>query len=338
MSAIQLARFLRIDTMGASVTMVLLGAATASSPLTPELVPGLFALAVSFHVYAYLLNDVIDLPIDRTDPRRRQSPLVVGLISRRTALTIALAQIPILVLLTLWAGGGRGAVATLIVLVLAVSVYDVFGKRFVVPPVTDLVQGVAWAALGWLAAQLVGGATGWTVVLALYFLAFIALANGVHGSIRDLENDRRHGARTTATWFDAQVGPAGGVEVAGEYLIYALLLQTVTIFLPFVPTALGWEEPRVLILLAMAGASLTATWFLVMAARATDRHGQLVIGARHLILVLGSVFLMVVARLPWWATVSAVGFYVLPFAWYRWLFQPKPPPGSHWTVQSSPSQ
>ncbi len=335
MSLLQFARFLRSDTLGASVTMVLLGAATALSRLTPGMVPGLVAVALSFHIYAYVLNDVVDLPIDRTDARRRNSPLVMGQISARSALGIALAQIPVLVLLTIWMGGESSALVTLGVLVAAVTVYDLWGKRSPIPPVTDLVQGVAWGALGWLAAELTGGASRWTVVLALYFLAFIMLANGVHGSIRDLENDRGHGARTTAIWFAAGNGRSGAVSVEGGYLVYAMTLQVVTVMLALTPTYLGWMPGRVgqVVLMGVAGAM--STILLVAAARARDRHRQLVLGAWHLILILASVFLMVADRLPGWALLAVVFCYIAPFASYRWLFRPEPPSGTHWTVESA---
>ncbi len=318
--------------------MVLLGAATASQQLSISLVPGLVAVAVSFHIYAYLLNDVVDLPIDLTDPRRAGSPLVNGLVSPGVTLALALIQIPLLALLVIWLDAGASALVTLAVLVIAVTVYDVWGKRCPVPPVTDLVQGVAWGALGWLAAEIVADTTGWTVILALYFVVFILLANGVHGSIRDLANDRRHGARTTATWFGARVGAGGEVRVEGTYLGYALVLQILTVALAFTPAALGWEDTGWLRLIAIALAGAISTVCLVMAARASDRHRQLVLGAWHLILVLATVFLMLADRLPAWALAAAIGCYVLPFASYRWLFRSRPQPGTHWTVASAKSR
>lgn len=333
-SLVLIARFIRADTLGASVTMVLLGAATAHHQLRLGLVPGLVAVALSFHLYAYLLNDVVDLPLDRTDPRRAANPLVLGLVSPRTALMVAWLQIPISVLVVAALGGRRSELATLLVLFAAVTVYDLWGKRCPVPPLTDLVQGMAWASLGWLAADVVGATTEWTVLLSVFFLAFILLANGVHGSIRDLANDRRCGASTTATWFGAEIRPGGAVRLGAGYLGYALGLQAVTVGLPFLPTVLGWDgAPGSALLWPMGVASLLSTGFLVLAAQATDRHRQLVRGTWHLILVLVPLFLLLVPRLPVWAIGAAAACYLLPFATYRWIFRPRPEPGSHWTVE-----
>ena len=325
--------------MGASITMVLLGAATSTSQLKLSSVGPLVAVAISFHLFAYLLNDFIDLPIDRTDPRRATSPLVMGLISKRAVLVIALWQVPVLVLLVASQGGGTGRFMNLIVLVGAVAIYDLWGKKSPLPPLIDLIQGVAWAVLGWLGAVLVGSATKWTVVLAFYFLAFIMLGNGVHGSIRDLANDRGHGARTTAALFGAGVADGGSVELGRGYRIYTLTLHAVTVMLPFVPFALGWYGGTNWWLVAlMAACCVTSTVYLGAAIPAGDRHRQLVFGTRHLILVLAPLFVMLGPRLPGWAMVLTVGCYVLPFASYRWIFRPRPEQGEHWTVQTPVAQ
>jgi 4-hydroxybenzoate polyprenyltransferase len=335
-SLVAFARLIRADTLGPSITMVLLGAATAATQIDLGEVPGLVAVAVSFHLFAYLLNDVVDLPIDRTDPRRAATPLVLGTISPRLALLLAFVQIPIAALLVIVMGGDVSGLVTLTVLCAAIVVYDLWGKRCPLPPLTDAVQGLAWAALGWLAADLVGVPTAWTLVLAAYFLVFIMLANGVHGSIRDLVNDRRHGARTTAIWFAAESRPGGAVRLSRAYLAYAFTLQAATVTLPFVPTALGWDQPTNWLRVAgMCLAGATSTVVLVFATRAGDRHRQLVLGAWHLILVLAALFLMLGPRLPGWGLAIMIACYVLPFASYRWLWRRRPEAGSHWTAESA---
>lgn len=330
-----LARFVRADTMGASITMVLLGAATADRHLSLASIPALVAIAISFHLFAYLLNDVIDLPIDRTDPRRAGTPLVLGLARPAWAIAVALLQVPLLTGLVFGLDGDGPALTSLAILLLAVTIYDIWGKRFPVPPITDLTQGVAWAALGWLGAEIVGGSTRWTVLLAAYFLIFIMLANGVHGSIRDLTNDRQHGARTTATWFGAEAEePGGAVPLGTAYLWYAFALQAITITLPFVPIVFGWivlnEGWNALLMAVFCSLS---TGYLVVAARADSRRSQLVHGARHLILVLCPLFVLLARRLPPWAAVAVIVCYVAPFAAYRWVFRPSATPVAHWAVQ-----
>src|SRR3712207_6301146 len=71
-------RFIRFSALGASAILPLLGAATVQPRLSQPSIGGLLAVALAFHVFAYVLNDVIDLPLDRTEVLRRAFPLVRG--------------------------------------------------------------------------------------------------------------------------------------------------------------------------------------------------------------------------------------------------------------------
>ena len=108
----------------------------------------LVVVALGFHLFAYLVNDVVDLPIDRHEPRRAMSPLVRGAVSRGVTLAVALAGMAVsLVVAVGWgAGGGRGA-GVLVAAFALMAVYDLWGKRSSVPWLLDLAQGLGWAAL-----------------------------------------------------------------------------------------------------------------------------------------------------------------------------------------------
>ena len=47
---------------------------TTSTPPSTGTLALVVAVGLAFHVFAYVLNDVVDLPIDRTEPRRATSP------------------------------------------------------------------------------------------------------------------------------------------------------------------------------------------------------------------------------------------------------------------------
>ena len=89
---VEVARFARLSVSGFSLALPLVGAAAVSAALTPLQVAGLVAVGLAFHVFGYVSNDVIDLPIDRTQPLRHADPLVRGAIGRRQALAFACLQ------------------------------------------------------------------------------------------------------------------------------------------------------------------------------------------------------------------------------------------------------
>lgn len=321
---------IRGSTLGLTLTLPVVGAATAG-PV--GLIDALLMLppAVCFHVFIYVLNDVVDLPVDRTEPRRSQFPLVTGWISPRVALTIALAAVPAS-LGTAWLTGASASALTVLGLAFAAgAAYDVWGKRAALPPLTDAVQGLAWAGLLAYGAVARGGPTSLTIWLSAYVMALIALVNGLHGSLRDLANDYRCGARTTAIFFGARPQGDRKVTVPAVLMGYAAALQTAVVL-----TALGAAA-------AGSGAAATggavallaiASLCLVQAARRSGEPKALHhLGALHVIscllvlvvLVAGqlsataAVLLLVVFFGPLAvdaATVSALGW-LLRLAWHR---------------------
>jgi 4-hydroxybenzoate polyprenyltransferase len=183
-------RFVRLHYLFFTCVWPLLGAASLGRDFTVGEISGLLAVIVCFHVYAFLLNDIMDLPIDRTHPNRQNDPLVRGVVRPSQTLLVALVQPALAVPLTMWLGGTWQAHATLAAGFLFMTVYNVWGKRCRFPPLTDAIQGLGWGSLAVYAPCALGAepnALAWMV--AAYVAVFTLLFNGVHGDLRDLAND-----------------------------------------------------------------------------------------------------------------------------------------------------
>jgi 4-hydroxybenzoate polyprenyltransferase len=315
-------QFVRFSAMGATVVMPLAGAVTAGRPIPGRVVLGVAAVGVAYHLFGFVLNDVCDLDVDRTEPRRAGSPLVQGRVSPTMALAFALVNIPVAFAILAWLDASERAVLVLALSIALGAAYDVFGKRSPWPPVTDLVQGLAWATLGWLGAELAGGATTVTVFLMAFFVAYILMTNGAHASLRDLANDVRHGARTTAIVLGATPLPDGGATVPVALRAYALVLQLAMVALSGgMLVALGYTGATAVYAttawLALSGLSLA---LLVAAGRQTqNRAASMVAGTQHLIVALGVVIALLAPRMSWGLRLLAVGGYVGPLLTYGWL-------------------
>jgi 4-hydroxybenzoate polyprenyltransferase len=224
--AIRVYLTLRVSTLGFTLLLPLVGSASAAPGWRPVQTAWLIAIALMFHTFAYVLNDVIDLDVDRSEPLRADSPLVLGEIGRAQALALAWTQPPLAFGVALAGGASVWVLAWLGVAFVAMATYDVYGKRCPWPLVTDAVQAVGWCALllvgAWDASPAPPGATWW---LAGYVCLCVLLVNGVHGGLRDLKNDQRCGARTTALWFGARAGIGNAVLASRALLLYALALQ-----------------------------------------------------------------------------------------------------------------
>lgn len=203
--------------------------AGAATPAWPSLL-GIFGVGLAFHVFAYVFNDVIDLPVDRTQPLRAGDPLVRGDITVDQALLLALMMIPLAAILSAVLGADWRAQAVLLASFAAMAVYDLWGKRCFCPLLTDLSQALGWGGLSLWASLLVGkgelGAAAW---LAFGFgVGYILLINGVHGGLRDLANDLRTGSSTTAIFFGARPS-ASGARMTLSLRVFATSAQLLLI-------------------------------------------------------------------------------------------------------------
>lgn len=217
-----LARLIRLFPMGITALYPIVGLATSTGPASAGDWLSLVALGVLFHVYAHVANDVIDLSLDLTDPRRGRDPMVLGLVSPQWGLWIALSTLPVMALLLL--GQPIGVAGSLAAAVALLGCYDIASKSLPIPFLADLVQGAGWSTLVLVGAGVGGGPSGATWWAAGFVVAFVAMVNGVHGAVRDVENDRRAGAKTTAVVLGARIREAG-ILLPPTIVGYTAILQ-----------------------------------------------------------------------------------------------------------------
>lgn len=231
---VRIDRFARIHFYGYTCLFPLLGAASVDA--SGATVLALLVICLPFHLYGGVLNDVVDLPIDRSEPKRAEDALVQGRISRRTALLFALAQLPILFGLVALFGGTPRAHLLLAGSLLALTAYDLWSKRCPFPPLTDATHGVSWVFFIYFAVELAGAEpNALTAVAAASALVYTLLMNGVHGCMRDLDNDLACGARTTAIWLGIRPDSERRMRVPSRARSYSLALVLILLALALLP-------------------------------------------------------------------------------------------------------
>jgi 4-hydroxybenzoate polyprenyltransferase len=319
-------QFVRLSALGVTVFFPLLGVASSRAGVPPRWPPllAILIVAVLFHVFAYVSNDVVDLPIDRTAPGRASSPLVRGAIRPGPALALALAQVPLIVLVAWRSAAGVPGIGVMLAACCLMASYNLWGKRARLPPLTDLVQGLGWAALTLYGAMVGGGwsaVTGW--VLA-FVVAYIVMANGIHGSIRDLRNDHRHGVRSTAILLGARPGPGTAIVLPGAVTAYVLALQALLAGLALAP--LLRNDPgyapvaRALTLALVIGLAVVCQLLLARALRAArDERSLRPAGILHLLATLALPIALLAGRLRSWMLIALLAGYLVPFLLNGWL-------------------
>lgn len=307
--------FIRGSALGGTLLVAALGAFAADFRPAPAVFAGVLSVALCFHVFAYVTNDLVDLPIDRV--ARPVSPLVTGWIRPRAALVAGLVPVPVALAVAV-AFGGPGAGALIAMAVATMSVYNLYGKRAPVPPVTDAVQGISWAALLLAAATMTGGrwsALVWT--FAAFTVVWVVMANGIHGSVRDLHVDRQFGVRSTALVYGAEPAPDGGVWFPRGLVMYAVALHTVALgvlWLSVLRDDAGYSHRgRQVVVALLLLATVLASRFLAVTLRSrTDGRMLRTAGMVHLVMLLAVPVILLLPRLSPGVIAVVAALYVLP--------------------------
>jgi 4-hydroxybenzoate polyprenyltransferase len=211
--------FMRFEYMTFAAILPLIGASSVSVTLPGQQIFGLIAVAVSFHIYVSLLNDVADLPLDRINPLRAAYPLVRGAVLPSQALVLVFMQIPIAAALTIWLRGSVWAYVALALGIGLMTVYDLFGKRVPFPPLVDLIQGAGFGAMTLYGAAIAGGPTRLTLIVFLLIVVWMVLTNLI-GGLRDLNTDSQFGVNTTPIFLGAR-SQGARLDIPSRMAFYA---------------------------------------------------------------------------------------------------------------------
>ena len=304
--------FLRFEYLSVAVIFPLLGAATATEQLDGFHLLGILGVAIAFHIYVSLMNDIIDLPLDRTNPARAHYPLVSGAISTTTALTITLLQIPLAAAVIYWQSG---PLATYLAMAMAfgmMTIYNMWGKRSPFPPAIDIIQGIGFSSLTLYGAALTGGLTplSWLAfTLGVLWMVIINLLGG----LRDLHSDLAFGVNTTPIYFGMR--PSGKEETLPAfvpyygYVLHALMMAGSILVILRIGYSV-WLAVMLGILSVLAGA--TALFFLITMFDAVtkDYDTMVLAGLRYIGTSAAALFLTLLPALPWWAALSVIFMYL----------------------------
>ncbi len=312
--------FVRFQALGGTLVLPLLGAATARSRAGSGELLWLLATAGSFHVFAYVLNDINDLRVDKTEPLRVRSPLVLGTVQPWQALGVVLLQVPLAFAVASRLGAGAFPMWALGMSFVAMAAYDLWGKRSRFPPATDFVQGIAWAGLIVFGAAAGSGSVGpLTAAIATYVVVYIVMANGVHGSLRDLANDALCGVRSTAILFGARVDISSGILIPRPLVTYTFALQGVLIGILIFVWVSGdaGNQPVAFVGIAAAAGSTVLLFNAIRAAR--DETAFRSAGMLHLVGMLTAPIFLLSALLDRTLLAVLAASFLIPLAFHEWL-------------------
>ena len=269
-----IALFLRFEYLVFALMLPLLGGASVQQQLNGTHVIWLILSAFCFHIFISVQNDIYDLQLDRTDPRRRNYPLVTGAVSVEFASVLVGLQVPLVFVLCAWWGMSQPLSTSAILVFGMLSIYNMFGKRTRLPIFTDLVQGIGFAALILFGSFSTGHATLLSAIAFWGVVIWMMQTNHL-GGLRDLQSDYLFDTFTTPISLGSKYRREG-FFISRKSIVYSYLLLFIQFVVPavFLVRESGSIDPAFF-------ATVIGILVLVLVAAVRVLHSFFEIGSRH---------------------------------------------------------
>jgi 4-hydroxybenzoate polyprenyltransferase len=189
-------RLLRLQAGALIATLALLGAVVIGQN-DPKLLIIIFIIGILYHIYTYVLNEYMDLNVDKQSKDLKRKPLVSGAISEQSALIISISAAIGAYIITLIFFPYTYAIVFLSFAILLGGIYDWRGKKM--PGFSDFIIAGSLAFSFFFGASTIPVSIDMvTILIGLLFFFFVVYANAVEGGLKDVDHDYLGGAKTLA--------------------------------------------------------------------------------------------------------------------------------------------
>ena len=208
-------------------------AATATAPLIGALVIGqrnifllfiILTIGILYHIYGFVLNEYIDVDVDRKSKDLYKKPLVSGSISKIYAKVIIIISCVCACVLTIIFFPEPLPILLLILSIILGGIYDIFGKKILG---SDFILGAGFFFLCLFGASTYSNKfTIITLVICFLYFFHIIFNNAVEGGLKDVYHDHLAGAKTTATRLGVRL-KEGKPLVTKTFQVFAYILTII---------------------------------------------------------------------------------------------------------------
>jgi 4-hydroxybenzoate polyprenyltransferase len=230
----------RLFNMGLTGVAPVLGALAMwnEGTLAPLKLVILFIIGGLAHSYGFVLNDVIDIKVDKLSKDLIARPLVRGSITRKRAVFFAVfCMIGSFLLSLVFFSELRSYIFLFLILLLAyffATVYDIASKKY---PGMDLFLAGAVFFLILFGASTIGTPTTLAYIVALIGGLQVLFMNMINGAIKDIDHDKEGSANTIAIRLGANIHN-GVIALPLSFKTTGYLIEIgrmLLIFIPFTP-------------------------------------------------------------------------------------------------------
>jgi 4-hydroxybenzoate polyprenyltransferase len=239
-----------------SLLRIQTAAATASAPLLGGLVMGqrdvmhlavLFIIGLLVHIFGFVLNEYVDIEIDRKSTDLKKKPLVSGDITKNQALIVVIISILCGYGLIIIFYRSIYPITFFSLAIILGGLYDLYGKRIV---------GMDFILAGALFFICITGASTISInfnilvyLVCLVYFFQIAYNNAVEGGLKDVDHDGIGGAKTMAISMGVNVRQ-GLLQITKSFVGFAYCLRFIflglLVFIGSQPQLNFWSYKNIL--------------------------------------------------------------------------------------------
>ena len=256
MSEKKLIEYLRlIRPQGAASTgvIVIIGYLIMMGPRNLLNLSILFIIGVLSHIFTFVLNEYVDIRVDKKSQYLKEKPLVSGAIPKNHPLYIALLSCVCAYALTIIFFRSLFPILFLSLALLSGGIYDMIGKK--IPASDVLIAGGCFFGCLFGASTVSIHFTNLVYIISLSAFIFLVFCNAVIGGLKDADHDSLAGAKTTATRMGVKVVD-GKTIIPFKFKAFSYALELIFIILIVLaiiqPEISLWPSEEYLILIIMA--------------------------------------------------------------------------------------
>ncbi len=237
----ELAVLIRIQQLGTSLTPIIGALSVKGSDLDLTNTLLLFLIAIIVNIGGQVHNDLCDLSIDKQSKELENRPLVKGTISITSAKIIILFNLFIVLSLVFFFYASFYSILLILLSFGCGTLYNLYSKRF---PGADVFLSISMALFFLFGAVVVTedfqgfqnfSMTTWILFILVFIHVFLMDALG--GGLKDIENDRKSGAKTLAISLGVKANNTLFIPAMYKFIIllfeFSTVLLTISLYVLF---------------------------------------------------------------------------------------------------------
>lgn len=265
-------KLLRIPGLGGLATPPLFGAISAGVMDIHILIP-IFLIGVFSVIYGFVLNDYIDVEVDKQTRDLYERPLVKGTISKKTALTICFICLvgAYLTIFYLFYGSPITELKILAIICISIacvlgSLYDLYSKKIVGSDLLVATSEFLLVLFGALAVTRENTINIITWIIATLTFNQLLYMNAVDGGVKDADHDYKQNVKNIAAALGVTVKTNKEIIIPSGFKVFGIGIRCFSgflVFMPFMFYGYKYEIYQIILLLALIVLVLFSTFHLL---------------------------------------------------------------------------